>query len=91
MSFIRTRTIKGRQYRYLETRYREGGKVRSKSVYLGAGAVLVGSGSLEIPDTGIGQYGMEKEAAAVAEAPLVSQPSSDAEAQPSAAPEGKSP
>ena len=37
MSFIRTRTINGRQYRYLEERYREGGKVRSKSKYLGRG------------------------------------------------------
>jgi len=36
VSFIRTRTIKNQKYRYLETRWREGGKVRSKSVYLGA-------------------------------------------------------
>lgn len=36
MSFIRTRTIKGRQYRYLEQRWREGRKVKSKSIFLGA-------------------------------------------------------
>lgn len=35
MSFIRTRTISGRQYLYEETRYREGGKVRSISRYIG--------------------------------------------------------
>jgi hypothetical protein len=35
MSFIRIRTINGQQYRYLEERYREGGKVRSRSKYLG--------------------------------------------------------
>lgn len=34
--FERIRTIKGRRYRYLEKRYREGGKVRSKSWCLGA-------------------------------------------------------
>ena len=36
MSFIRTRTIKGRQYCYLEQRWREGRKVKSKSIFLGA-------------------------------------------------------
>jgi hypothetical protein len=36
MSFIRVRTIKGKKYRYEETRWREGGKVRSRSVCLGA-------------------------------------------------------
>lgn len=35
MAFERIRTIKGRQYRYREERWREGGKVRSKSTYLG--------------------------------------------------------
>jgi hypothetical protein len=35
MSFVRTRTIKGKQYLYEETRWREGGKVRSRSVSLG--------------------------------------------------------
>jgi hypothetical protein len=35
MSFIRTREIKGKLYRYEETRWREGGKVRSRSVSLG--------------------------------------------------------
>lgn len=43
MAFIRIRTIKGRQYRYLEERYREGKKVRSRSRCLGAiGAALSG-------------------------------------------------
>lgn len=37
MAFLRTRTIKGKKYRYREERWREGGKVRSKSVYLGSG------------------------------------------------------
>jgi hypothetical protein len=35
MSFIRTRIIKNRRYRYRETRWREGGRVRSRSEYLG--------------------------------------------------------
>jgi hypothetical protein len=35
MSFVRIRTIKGRRYRYKETRWREGGKVRSRSESLG--------------------------------------------------------
>lgn len=35
MSFVRTRKIKGKLYRYEETRWREGGKVRSRSVSLG--------------------------------------------------------
>jgi hypothetical protein len=35
MSFERIRTIKGRRYRYLETRWREAGRVRSRSEYLG--------------------------------------------------------
>lgn len=34
MAFIRTRTIKGRQYVYREERWREDGKVRSKSTLL---------------------------------------------------------
>ena len=34
--FIRIRTIKGRQYRYAEQRWREGKRVRSRSSYLGA-------------------------------------------------------
>jgi hypothetical protein len=43
MAFIRIRTIKGRQYRYLEERYREGKKVRSRSRCLGAiGAAISG-------------------------------------------------
>ena len=37
MAFTRTRTINGKQYTYEEHRWREGGKVRSKSVYLGPG------------------------------------------------------
>lgn len=51
MSFIRVRTIKGKKYRYLETRWREGRRVRSRSQYLGAAGV---------PDHGIGQFGLEK-------------------------------
>jgi hypothetical protein len=35
MAFIRIRTIKGRDYRYLEERWREGGKVCSRSTSLG--------------------------------------------------------
>ena len=35
MAFTRIRTIKGRDYRYLEERWREGGKVRSRSTCLG--------------------------------------------------------
>lgn len=42
MSFIRTRTIKGRQYRYLEIRWREGRKVKSKSTFLGAVGAVAG-------------------------------------------------
>ncbi len=34
--FIRIRTIKGRQYRYAEARWREGKRVRSRSTFLGA-------------------------------------------------------
>lgn len=30
-----TKTIKGKQYRYLQRSYREGGKVRTQSIYLG--------------------------------------------------------
>lgn len=33
--FLRTRTINGHEYEYEEYRYREGGKVRSRSIYLG--------------------------------------------------------
>lgn len=33
--FTRIRTIKGRRYRYLERRWREGGRVRSRSLCLG--------------------------------------------------------
>ena len=35
MAFTRIRTINGKQYRYLEERWREGGKVRSRSISLG--------------------------------------------------------
>lgn len=35
MSFVRIRTINGRKYRYEEARWREGGKVRSRSRSLG--------------------------------------------------------
>lgn len=37
MSWIRIRKFKGRAYRYRETRWREGKRVRSKSEYLGRG------------------------------------------------------
>lgn len=36
MAFERIRTIKGNDYRYLEERWREDGKVKSRSTYLGA-------------------------------------------------------
>jgi hypothetical protein len=36
MSYIVTKTIKGRRYRYLQTSYRVGRKVRTRSIYLGA-------------------------------------------------------
>ena len=42
MAFIRIRTIKGRQYRYLEERWREGKKVKSKSTFLGAVGAVAG-------------------------------------------------
>jgi len=35
MSYIVIKTINGRQYRYLQTSYRVGKRVRTKSVYLG--------------------------------------------------------
>lgn len=35
MPFVRVRNINGRPYTYLETRYRENGKVKSRSEYLG--------------------------------------------------------
>ena len=35
MAFTRIRTINGHQYEYEEHRWREGGKVRSKSIYKG--------------------------------------------------------
>ena len=35
MSFERIRTIKGNEYLYREERWREGGKVKSRSIYLG--------------------------------------------------------
>jgi len=40
MAFVRIRMIKGKPYRYHEERWREGGKVRSRSISLGP----VGSG-----------------------------------------------
>lgn len=43
MAYIRTKTIKGKQYRYLQESYRSGGKVRTRSKYLGpVGRELVG-------------------------------------------------
>lgn len=35
MSYVVVKTIKGRQYRYLQTSWREGKKVRTKAVCLG--------------------------------------------------------
>lgn len=35
MAYIVIKTIKGRQYRYQQRTYREGGKVRTESIYLG--------------------------------------------------------
>jgi hypothetical protein len=46
MSYIVVKTIKGRKYRYLQTSYRQGKRVRTKSVYLGAG------GGLSFPNYG---------------------------------------
>lgn len=52
--FTRIRTIKGRRYRYLERRWREGGKVRSQSLSLGPadGAIVNG----QITNLGHGGY-----------------------------------
>jgi hypothetical protein len=36
MSYVVTKTVKGRQYRYLQTSWRDGSRVRTRSVYLGA-------------------------------------------------------
>jgi hypothetical protein len=86
VSFVRTRTIKNQKYRYLETRWREGGKVRSKSVYLGAGAIY---DTGPIADHGRGQFGLETlEEAAKASVPSAPAPSagvSSAEPEPQAA------
>ena len=35
MAYIVIKTIKGRQYQYLQRTYRQGGKVRTETVYLG--------------------------------------------------------
>jgi hypothetical protein len=35
MSYIVVKTIKGRQYRYQQRSYRQGGKVRTEAIYLG--------------------------------------------------------
>ena len=35
MAYIVIKTIKGRQYRYQQRTYRQGGKVRTESIYLG--------------------------------------------------------
>jgi len=35
MAYIVVKTIKGRQYRYQQRSYREGGRVRTESIYLG--------------------------------------------------------
>lgn len=46
--FVRTRKIKGRSYRYLEYRWREGWRVRSKSVCLGAGSGMSGGDGQDV-------------------------------------------
>ncbi len=51
MAFIRTRTINGHTYSYLEERYRSGGKVRSKSTYLGR--ILVALAPIAPEDRGL--------------------------------------
>ena len=59
MAFTRTRTIKGRQYLYREERWREGKKVKSKSIFLGAvGGVLGFIGANLRSETG--ERAMEK-------------------------------
>ncbi len=40
MAYIVTKTIKGRQYRYQQRSYREGGRVRTESIYLGPVSAL---------------------------------------------------
>ena len=35
MAYIVIKTIKGRQYRYQQRSYRQGGKVRTETIYLG--------------------------------------------------------
>jgi hypothetical protein len=50
MSFVRVRNISGKPYSYLETRYRENGRVKSKSQYLGP----LGGGKSNGPVSGSG-------------------------------------
>src|SRR5438477_11523915 len=40
MAYIVIKTIKGRQYQYRQRSYREGGRVRTESIYLGPVAAL---------------------------------------------------
>lgn len=89
--FTRTRTINGKKYRYLEERYRQGGKVRSRSTYLGAGEWPVGSYmdlSLEDMKKAVQLY-KEKEALN-ASAPVVTPTSSNAAPPPSDSGDGTS-
>lgn len=44
MSYIVTKTINGRQYQYLQTSYRVGKKVRTRSKYLGPVAAAASCG-----------------------------------------------
>lgn len=43
------KTIKGRQYRYLQTTYRNGGKVRTRNKYLGPVARVVRAAAAHLP------------------------------------------
>jgi hypothetical protein len=53
MAFTRVRTIKGKQYRYLEERWREGKKVRSRSTFLGAIGEFIAAQRLDPQDRAV--------------------------------------
>jgi hypothetical protein len=55
MSYLVIKTIAGRRYRYLQTSYRVGKKVKTKSVYLGPAS---GAASIRIHDP---KFDVEKE------------------------------
>lgn len=50
MSYVRYKTIKGKQYAYLQTSYREGKRVRTKSKYLGAVSGMFSGGEESIEE-----------------------------------------